>query len=873
MSPYPQSFLKGLQPSHVGVRSLIGAVLFVCLCGPTASPAQKATPIRIDASRAFTEPQPAIYDEGSAKSLSGRTLGVNSRYLTVDGRPWLPVVGEFHFSRYPEAQWEEEILKMKASGVEIIAAYVIWIHHEEIEGQFDWSGQRDLRTFAQLCSKHGMYLEARIGPWDHAEVRNGGFPDWVVKKGPTRVNDPVYLASVQRWFEQIGQQLKGLLWKDDGPVVGIQLENEYAKRGQGAGEEHILELKKLAIESGLDVPLYLVTGWDNAVVPRRAVLPVYGGGYPDAPWDGSIGKLPAPEVYAFRFQSRVSANMGAIDANGARIGQSAAPEAVPYFTAEIGGGIEDTYHRRPVIQPDDIAAMVPVMLGSGVNLYGTYMFQGGENPDGKLTTLQESQATGYPNDLPLKSYDFQAPLGEFGQERPSFRKLKVFQYFLNDFGSSLAPMEVHAPDRLPQNPEDLSVPRASVRSNGDAGFIFANNYVRGCTMPSWPAAQFQIRLPGGTLRVPESPVDIPSGSYFIWPFNFRVAGVIVRYATAQLFTRLSAPADKGGMTTLYFTAVPGIPVEFAFEAQGIRSLKASSGQEVKDSGVLYLRGVEPGVESSIDLVSSQGQTVRLVVLSASEAEDAWKVRMGGEDRLLISGQDFFADGDARPGRIWLRSRVTPQFAFTVTPPLAAPPHASLELTKTAFDANGVRFIAEAKAQDPQLQFRKTQAAGDAPPVGLGPLMESSRPRVAQAPSEGELPQAAKWSIALSPGAMDGLSELFLQVKYQGDVARLYAAHKLLIDDFYNGQPWSIGLRRFMDTQHAQNFELSILPLRKDAPVYFELQDRPGFSSNGQIVNLEDLRLVPEYQLVIDGEGDDLSAGRPSPAHGSVSGRE
>lgn len=84
-------------------------------------------------------------------------------------------------------------------------------------------------------------------------------------------------------------------------------------------------------------------------------------------------------------------------------------DSLPYLTAEIGGGNEVTYHRRPVIQPDDIAAMFPVMIGSGVNLYGTYMFQGGENPDGKLSTLLESQATGYSNDVPIKSYDFQAP--------------------------------------------------------------------------------------------------------------------------------------------------------------------------------------------------------------------------------------------------------------------------------------------------------------------------------------------------------------------------------------------------------------------------------------------------------------------------------
>jgi len=83
-------------------------------------------------------------------------------------------MGEFHFTRYPEAYWEEEILKMKASGVDIISTYVFWIHHEEIEGQFDWSGQRDLRRFAELCARHGMLLYPRIGPWDHGEVATAG---------------------------------------------------------------------------------------------------------------------------------------------------------------------------------------------------------------------------------------------------------------------------------------------------------------------------------------------------------------------------------------------------------------------------------------------------------------------------------------------------------------------------------------------------------------------------------------------------------------------------------------------------------------------------------------------------------------------------
>jgi hypothetical protein len=837
---------------------LAGALLLAAPFSPATAHGQTvATPIRIDASQSWREPGPAHYDEGSATTPSGLTLGLNNRFLTLDGKPWLPVAGEFHFSRYPRAQWENEILKMKAAGVNVVSAYVIWIHHEEIQGQFEWTGQRDLRAFAQLCAKHGMLLIARIGPWDHAEVRNGGLPDWVLKQSPTRENDPVYLASVRIWYGQIGEQLKGLLWKDGGPVIAIQLENEYARRGPRAGEAHILELKKIALSSGLEVPLYLVTGWDSAVVPPRAVIPVYGG-YPDAPWDSSISKLPPAEVYAFRFQSRIASNVSDARDRGEPSALPSASDSLPYLTAEIGGGIEDTYHRRPIIAPDDIASMVPVMLGSGVNLYGTYMFQGGENPDGQLTTLQESQETGYPNDLPIKSYDFQGPLGEFGQERDSLRKLKVFEYFLNDFGADLAPMTVHAPGAQPRNSADLSVPRVSVRSRSDAGFIFFNNYVRGASMPVRRAAQFQIRLPGLedkseadgkhglTLAIPRHPIDLPPGAYFIWPFNLRLAGITLRYSTAQLFTRL----ENAGIETVYFEALPGISPEFAFDAATVRTVTPSSGETVTDSRVLYVTGIQPGVSSSIDVVSSEGKSLRLVVLTATEAEDAWKVRIAGSDHLLITAQDFFIDPDVRPAHIWLRSLANPHFEFSITPPTSASLQASAPLSPTATTDRAAAFTAEAPNWNAALQSTQIQTAGNAPLVKTGPAQDWRPHGVAQAPAAGDLPQGAKWSIAIPAGALDGLNELFLEVNYKGDVARLSTNHKLLDDDFYNGKPWMVGLSRFLAPDGSGNFELSILPLRKDAPVYFEFSNPLQFATNGQIDKLDSLRLVPDYQLVI-----------------------
>jgi beta-galactosidase len=73
----------------------------------------------------------------------GMVIGANSRFLTFDGRPWLPVMGEFHFSRYPADEWRDELLKMKAGGVTVISTYIFWIHHEETEGRMDWSGSRD----------------------------------------------------------------------------------------------------------------------------------------------------------------------------------------------------------------------------------------------------------------------------------------------------------------------------------------------------------------------------------------------------------------------------------------------------------------------------------------------------------------------------------------------------------------------------------------------------------------------------------------------------------------------------------------------------------------------------------------------------------
>ena len=194
-------------------RTNIGLLFLIATVVPIA-PAQDPlpAPIVIDASAAPAPPQALPFRVGG-QSPGGHVLSANDRYLMMDGTPWFPLMGEFHYSRYPENQWEKELLKIKAAGIQVISTYVFWIHHEEVEGEFNWTGQRDLRRFIELCSKHGLYVWLRIGPFDHGEVRNGGFPDWLLEKTPTRENNPVFLHYVRRFDAEIAKQVKGLFWE------------------------------------------------------------------------------------------------------------------------------------------------------------------------------------------------------------------------------------------------------------------------------------------------------------------------------------------------------------------------------------------------------------------------------------------------------------------------------------------------------------------------------------------------------------------------------------------------------------------------------------------------------------------------------------
>ncbi len=820
---------------------------FVLVCGLSAalvsgSPirhasdtAQLSNVMSIDATGPVLKPQPVAAKLGSDRSPSGVVLSANSQYLTLDGRPWLPVMGEFHFSRYPEADWEEEILKMKEAGVTIISTYVIWIHHEEREGEFDWKGQRNLRHFVELCAKHGMYVYPRIGPWAHAEARNGGLPDWVLKRSAVRRNDPVYLQEVRSFYAQIAEQLQGLLWKDGGPVIGIQFENEYRGSGPGSGSEHIIALKHMAVELGLDVPLYTVTGWDGAAVPLQEVLPVYGG-YTDAPWDSSPQKMPPNEVFAFHFDNRAAGSMGILGGNGQSPASTYA--GTPYLTAELAGGAQDTYFRRPVIQPDDIAALAPVMLGSGANLLGYYMFQGGRNPDGLDSTLQESQATGYPTDVPVKSYDFQAPIGVYGDERESLRRMKLVNYFLNDFGDRLAPMMTRQPDRVPNGPADLSMPRVSARTSYNSGFLFFNNHVRGVTMPPRNGFQVHLKFPQGEISVPASPIALPSDAYGIWPVNLDLDGIRLHYATAQLFKRFVRGEDK----FYFFFTLPGIPSEFAFARNTIPETTEGHVTTRIDG---QQRLLMVGGEQTQIIFKSLGKTIHLVILSRENAESTWELQ---ELAALIQTPDTVL---AKNGTVTLRSLDDATFRFGV---MGADPLPQPGLKR---DASSSLFqpyaITVPPWKPPGVDMVQTQAASDRGPWKWSPKPLWNGKRTALAPEDADFEHAATWKLRVPDTWPPQVSNVFLQIDYKGDVARLYGGKYLLDDDFWNENKWLVGVKNLEGDMHAEHntvWTLRLLPLPKEFPMYLEHKENLAFPASGNLASITSIRLIPQYQYVI-----------------------
>jgi hypothetical protein len=177
----------------------------------------------------------------------------------------------------------------------------------------------------------------------------------------------------------------------------------------------------------------------------------------------------------------------------------------------------------------------------------------------------------------------------------------------------------------------------SVRVKDNSGFLFGINYYRGTRKPVQKNIQFKIKLKSETIQFPSSPVDIPDSTTFIWPFNFRMNNVILKYATAQPLCYI----EQKDRTDWFFIQNFGIQPEFCFEAGSIRSIESTSGKIIKTNNQYTITGFIPGIKSYVKIINFDGKEQRIVVLSFEESDKVWLLNSNGRQQLFISNANIY----------------------------------------------------------------------------------------------------------------------------------------------------------------------------------------------------------------------------------------
>lgn len=706
-------------------------------------------------------------------SADGRKISFTNTYMEKDGKPFFGVSGEFHYSRMEPERWEDELIKMKLGGVGIIATYVFWNHHEEEEGVFRFDGRRDLRRFILLCKKHGLDVILRVGPFDHGEVRNGGLPDWLYGK-PFEVRDfnEGFFSYTRCLYEKLGEQTKGLYFKDNGPIIGVQIENEYMHSSAGweittgisnewvycsqKGTEYMLALKQLAADCGLQPAFYTCTAWGGAPV-ADSMLPLWGG-YAYRPWIfySHKGEHPATTEYVYQDFHNNEVTEYTCD-----FAPDYAPESRPYACCEMGGGMTCCYYYRFTIPGKSVDAMANIKIASGCNFVGYYMFQGGTNPLGVHGQfLNESQ-------VPRMSYDYQAALGEFGQVRKSYRRLKSIHQFVSSFGERLCLMHTVLPDGAARiDPKDAETLRYAVRVNGNSGFLFLNNFQDHFEMRDRKDDQVTLLLDEEELSWN---ISLAKDENAILPFHFDMDGIDLVQANAQPLTRIR---NGEGITWVFF--VPdGMEGSFTFE-EGV----------TVDGGAGRSYRCRKDITAERFFVEKDDHCIAVLVLCRVMAEKLYVLEDG---TLIFSDAAVLQDEDG------------------------------VRLESCESENEVILYPASAAKAFPFLKKKENRGAKT---DGLGYYTAKT---AAHACGEIKVTQVgpSRWTLKVPDDVMDGVKDALLSIDYVGDIGNAFINGRMIHDNFSNGAVWEISLKEYQEELKTDVITVYIVPLKEGANVHVE----------------------------------------------------
>ncbi|UKK57006.1 beta-galactosidase [Prevotella communis] len=325
------------------------------------------------------------------------TFTTGDKTFLLNGKPFVVKAAEVHYPRIPRPYWEHRIQMCKALGMNTVCIYVFWNIHEQKEGQFDFTGNNDVAEFCRIAQKNGMYVIVRPGPYVCAEWEMGGLPWWLLKKKDIKLRerDPYFMERVKIFEQKVGEQLAPLTIQKGGPIIMVQVENEYGSYGED--KPYVSEIRDcLRGIYGKELALFQCD-WSSNFEKN---------GLDDLTWTMNFG---------------TGAN---INDQFRRLGQLR-PNA-PKMCSEFWSGWFDKWGARHETRPaKDMVEGMDEMLSKGIS-FSLYMTHGG-------TSFGHWAGANSPGFAPdVTSYDYDAPINEYGQATPKFWELRKMMEKYND---------------------------------------------------------------------------------------------------------------------------------------------------------------------------------------------------------------------------------------------------------------------------------------------------------------------------------------------------------------------------------------------------------------------------------------------------------
>ena len=346
----------------------------------------------------------------ASAAQKGGTFTVGDKTFLLNGKPFVVKAAELHYPRIPRPYWEHRIKMCKALGMNTVCLYVFWNIHEQQEGKFDFTGNNDVAEFCRLAQRNGLYVIVRPGPYVCAEWEMGGLPWWLLKKKDIRLRepDPYFMERVKLFERKVGEQLASLTIQNGGPIIMVQVENEYGSYGEN--KAYVSAIRDIVRQSGFDKVTLFQCDWASNFEKN---------GLDDLVWTMNFGT-------------------GAdIDQQFRRLGELR-PNA-PQMCSEFWSGWFDKWGARHETRPAKaMVEGIDEMLSKGIS-FSLYMTHGG-------TSFGHWAGANSPGFAPdVTSYDYDAPINEYGQATPKYWELRHTMEKYNDGGKLPAPPKAPMP--------------------------------------------------------------------------------------------------------------------------------------------------------------------------------------------------------------------------------------------------------------------------------------------------------------------------------------------------------------------------------------------------------------------------------------------